>query len=107
LLRVQNDLNQLGLAMRDMLDREERYPIDAWSAQFARIRQDLDAALKQQEAVALAPRTHEQRRYLATSLAQFWDATDRIFELARSGQDEEARAQIQLSLQARQAALNT
>jgi signal transduction histidine kinase len=107
LLRVQNDLNQLGLAMRDMLDREERYPIDAWSAQFARIRQDLDAALKQQEAVAFAPQTPEQRQYLAASLAQFWDASDRIFDLARSGQPEEARAQIQLSLQARQAALNT
>src|SRR4029450_3653088 len=71
LLRVQNDLNQLGLAMRDMLDRDEPYPIDAWSGQFARIRQDLDAALKQQEAVAIAPQTPEQRRYLATSLSQF------------------------------------
>ena len=34
LLRIQNDLNSLGLAMRDMLDNDEPYPITAWSAQF-------------------------------------------------------------------------
>jgi len=40
-------------------------------------------------------------------LAQFWDAADRIFALAAGGHDAEARAQIRLSLQARQAALST
>ena len=107
LLRIQNDLNQLGLAMRDMLDREEPYPLFAWSAQFARIRADLDAAMKAQEAAAVSPQTPEQRRYLASSLAQFWDAAERIFDMARDGREDEARTQIQLSLQARQAALNT
>jgi signal transduction histidine kinase len=107
LLRIQNDLNQLGLAMRDMLDREERYPIAAWAAQFTRIRTDLDAALRAQEAVAISPQTPEQRRFLAASVAQFWDAAERIFDMARNGREDEARAQIQLSLQARQAALNT
>lgn len=107
LLRIQNDLNSLGLAMRDMLDTEERYPLTAWSAQFQRIRLDLEDALRREEAVAVARRTPEQRRYLANSLAQFWDAADRIFLLARDGNAEEARAQIRLSLQARQAALST
>ena len=107
LLRIQNDLNQLALSMRDMLDGDEPYPLSAWSAPFARIRTDLDEALKQQEAVALARRTPEQAQYLAQSVAQFWDATDRMFELARAGKDEEARAQIRLTLQARQASLST
>ena len=49
LLRIQNDLNQLGLAMRDMLDGDEPYPLTAWSTQFDRIRTDLDDALKRQE----------------------------------------------------------
>ena len=49
LLRIQNDLNQLALAMRDMLDRETTYPLAAWSAQFDRIRTDLDDALRRQE----------------------------------------------------------
>jgi len=107
LLRIQNDLNQLALAMRDMLDAAEPYPLTAWSTQFDRIRLDLDAALKQQGEVALARQTPQQREFLATSLNQFWNAVDRIFELARTGNEAEARAQIQLSLQARQAALST
>jgi len=107
LLRIQNDLNSLGLAMRDMLDSEEPYPLTAWKAQFARIRGDLDSAIAREAEVATAQRTPEQSRYLATSLAQFWDAADRIFELAGGGHEAEARTQIRLSLQARQAALNT
>jgi signal transduction histidine kinase len=107
LLRIQNDLNQLALAMRDMLDAAEPYPLTAWSTQFDRIRLDLDDALKQQGEVALARQTPEQRQFLATSLNQFWNAVDRIFELARTGNEAEARAQIRLSLQARQAALST
>jgi len=107
LLRIQNDLNQIALAMRDMLDSDEPYPLTAWSTQFDRIRADLDDALKQQGEVALARQTPEQRAFLATSFSQFWDATDRIFDLARTGREGEARTQIRLSLQARQAALST
>jgi signal transduction histidine kinase len=107
LLRIQNDLNQLGLAMRDMLDGGEPYPLTAWESQFERIRIDLDEALKRQGEVAFARQTPEQRQYLATQVAQFWDAANRIFELARTGREDEARAQIRLSLQERQAALST
>jgi signal transduction histidine kinase len=107
LLRIQNDLNQLALAMRDMLDPEASYPLTAWSSQFDRIRLDLDDALRRQEEVSVARRTPEQTRYLASSVAQFWDAATRIFELARAGRQTEARDQIRLSLQSRQAALST
>jgi len=107
LLRIQNDLNLLGLAMRDMLDSEEPYPLTAWTAQFARIRTDLESALAREAQVATTRRTAAQNEYLTTSLAQFWAAADRIFALAASGREADARAQIRLSLQARQAALNT
>ena len=107
LLRIQNDLNSLALAMRDMLDNEEGYPLTAWSAQFDRIRVDLNDALQREEEVAVASRTPEQREYLSNSVAQFWDAADRIFALAREGREDDARDQIRVSLQARQAALAT
>ena len=107
LLRIQNDLNSLGLAMRDMLDTEERYPLTAWSAQFERVRVDLEDALRREQELTPVRRTPEQRRYLEDSVAQFWDAAERIFALARNGRDDEARAQIRVSLQARQEALNT
>ena len=107
LLRVQNDLNSLGLAMRDMLEGDEPYPLTAWSAQFQRIRVDLDSALRREQDLAVIRRTPEQQQFLESALAQFWDATDRIFALAGGGHEAEARVQIRLSLQARQAALGT
>jgi signal transduction histidine kinase len=106
LLRIQNDLNTVALAMRDMLDSTE-YPLTAWNAQFARVRQDFEDALRREEEVAVARRTPEQRRYLSSSVTQFWDAVDRMFDAARNGNEAEARSQIRLSLQARQAALST
>ena len=107
LLRLQNDLNIVALAMRDMLDTSEPYPLVAWSAQFERVRADLDAALRLEEQYAEVHRTPEQRAYLSQQLSQFWDAVDRMFALAREAKQTEARDQIRLSLQARQAALST
>ena len=107
LLRIQNDLNSLALAMRDMLDSDGPYPLTAWSAQFERIRLDLTDALAREESVAVATRTPEQRQYLTASVSQFWDAVDRIFALAKAGKEQEARDEIRLSLQARQGALST
>ncbi len=107
LLRAQNDLNSLALGMRDMLDAREPYPLTAWTSQFERIREDLDAAVKAEDSFAPAQRTAEQRTYLSQSLAQFWAAVERMFALAAAGKEKEAREQIQVSLQARQAALST
>jgi signal transduction histidine kinase len=111
LLRIQNDLNLIALSMRDMLDTTEPYPLSAWQGQFRRIRADLEDAMTREEArqdkSPPAFRSDDQRRYLSTSVAQFWDALDRIFEQARMGDDAEAKVQIRLSLQAREAALST
>lgn len=107
LLRIQNDLNSLGLAMRDMLAGDEPYPLNAWSAQFQRTRVDLEDALRREESLAPAGRTPEQQQYLRSSVAQFWAAADRTFALAGEGKEKEAREQIRVTLQARQAALST
>jgi len=104
LLRIQNDLNSVNLAMRDMLDNDEPYPLTAWQAQFKRLRVDLeDATARESKFSATAS---DQRQYLSGSMAQFWDALDRIFALARTD-EAEARARIRISLQARQGALST
>jgi signal transduction histidine kinase len=107
LLRIQNDLNSIALAMRDMLDTTEPYPLTAWTAQFERIHQDLDAGLQLEESLAGVNRTADQRRYLTQSVSQFWDAMNRMFAVAQDGKEAEAREQIRLSLQARQQALST
>src|SRR5579863_7079141 len=68
LLRIQNDLNSLALAMRDMIDNDEPYPLTAWSAQFQRIRADLDNALRLEAGFAPVSRTPEQNAALSRSL---------------------------------------
>jgi signal transduction histidine kinase len=104
LLRIQNDLNSVNLAMRDMLDGDEPYPLTAWQAQFKRLRVDLEDATARESRFSATP--SDQRQYLSGSMAQFWDALDRILALARTDEGE-ARARIRISLQARQAALST
>jgi signal transduction histidine kinase len=106
LLRIQNNLNALGLAIRDLLDQTEPYPLSAWSPQFDRIRRDLDHAMKQEAQLALG-RNQEQTEYLSSSVTQFWSAVDRMFVQARAGKESEARAQVRDSLQSRQQALST
>ena len=106
LLRIQNDLNLLGLAMRDMREADQPYPVIAWSAQLDRIRVSLADALEREREVAPAERTPEQSEYLAGSVAQFWDAVDRMFALAAEGRDEEARTLIRVTLQERQSSLS-
>jgi signal transduction histidine kinase len=107
LLRIQNDLNLLAVAMRDMIDNDEPYPLSAWSTQFQRIRIDLTDAMRLEGEFAPSDRTSEQSAALGNSLTQFWEAADRVFALASSGDEKDARTQIQLSLQARQSALST
>jgi signal transduction histidine kinase len=107
LLRIQNSLNSVALAMRDMLDGAEGYPLTAWQSQFRRIRADLDGALRKEQEYAPGDPNIEQRNYLADSITQFWDAIDRLFALGREGKEREGRALIRLSLEARQEALST
>jgi signal transduction histidine kinase len=107
LLRIQNDLHSVALAMRDMLDAGEPYPLTAWRAPFRRLRTDLDDALAREAKVATSYRAPDEGQYLATSFAQFWDSLDRVFALAESGHEAEAREQVRLSLQSRHAALST
>jgi signal transduction histidine kinase len=107
LLRIQNDLNLLAVAMRDMVSNDEPYPLTAWAAQFQRIRTDLDDAMRLEAGFSASSRTPEQSAFLTSSFTQFWDAVDRIFALAHEEKEKEAREQIQLSLQERQAALST
>jgi signal transduction histidine kinase len=106
LLRIQDDLNSLGLSMRDMLDNRGPYPLTAWAAQFQRMRADLDNALQVEEQLAPTQRIPDQQQFLKQSLAQLWDGVDQTFALAKQGKAEDARGQIQQMLQPRQAALS-
>jgi len=83
LLRMQNDLGGLGLAMRDMLNGDEPYPLYAWSAQFDRIRKDLDDSIRLESKLAPLAGDPGRQAYFIRALAQFWITGDRMFDLAR------------------------
>ncbi|HKT25858.1 MAG TPA: hypothetical protein VJR04_14725, partial [Terriglobales bacterium] len=99
LLRIQNNLNDAALSMRDMLDNPEHYPLAAFQPQFQRIRTDLKDALQREQELAVATRTPAQRQYLSDSVSQFWNAMDDTFVQARQGNERQAREEILTSLQ--------
>jgi signal transduction histidine kinase len=104
LLRIQNDLHSLGLAMRDMLDSDEPYPLEAWRGQFNRIRLDLDDAIKTEAQLSPAQRDPGRQQYVANSMAQFFTSVNQLFALAAESEPK-AKQLIRTTLQAQQAAL--
>jgi signal transduction histidine kinase len=109
LLRIQNELNSVGISMRDMLDTDSsrHRSLTAWQPQFERMRVDLEDAFRREEQVSPQGRTEDQQRYLLTSLAQFWNGVEQTFKLARHGQEKQAREQVRMGLQTQLAALTT
>ncbi len=107
LLRIQNDLQALGLAMRDMLDNEEPYPLEAWKNQFERVHADLNDALQLESQLAPAQRNPERQRYFANSLTQFWTSVAQVFSAANQDSGASSRDLIRTSLQPQQSALAT
>ena len=105
LIRIQNDLNELGHAMRDMVDDRDGYGLQAWQSVFTRLREDLQDSLRLVE--SLGVRRPEQVNYLRTAMAQFWRSADQILAVSDAGEQERARRMIVDSLQAQQASLST
>ncbi len=104
LIRIQSELNSLGLAMRDILDQEDEYPFTAWHPQFERIRENLEEAIRV-EANLSSGRDPQQSAYLNSLFASFWQTSGRIFLLAETNESN-ARSEIRTMLQPQQEALH-
>jgi signal transduction histidine kinase len=105
LLRIQNDLSALGLAMRDMVTGDEPYPLYAWSAQFERIHKDMDDAIRLDAQLSPLANGAERQQPLERGLAQFWISVGQMFHLARDAQEARARDLLRTSLEAQQTSL--
>jgi signal transduction histidine kinase len=105
LIRIQNDLNSLALAMRDMLDNPDGYPLSAWRSPLARVRQNLEDAIAREDALSQARRAPQQTAFLTSSFADFWRACDSMLDLADRREDARARQMVLDTLQPRQEAL--
>lgn len=107
LIRIQDDVSQLGLALRDMAEGAEPYPMVAYRPQFQRIREDLQNALEIEARLMPATRTEAQQRLLETVFGRFWAVVDELWQLAAEGRTEAARALIRTRIEAERATLAT
>ena len=107
LLRIQNNLQNLALSMRDMTEGASPYPLVAYRAEFDRTRLDLQDALDQERRLAPAARTIQQQTFLTDSLQSFWDVMDEMFQEAETGDEQEANRLIRQVLQPRLASIST
>ncbi len=105
LIRIQNDLNALTFALRDMLEDSDGYPLSAWAAQLTRIHDNLDDALKAEFDLSRSWRNPQQADYLKSSFQQFWAAMDQVFVWARNNEDARARTFIRATVLPRQEAI--
>jgi len=106
LLRIQNDLASLAVAMRDMADRSEPYPLSGWQPMFERLRGDLKAAISLERTLAPAARQPGQQEQLERTSDAYWAGVDRLFERARAGDEEAAIRLIRGTLISQQRALD-
>jgi signal transduction histidine kinase len=106
LIRIQNDLQELALSMRDMREGSEPYPMEAYYSEFKRLRADLEDALRREGELRPTTRTDAQQANLTGSAEAFWTATEEMFRIARAGRETDARSIIQTQLLTRQAGLS-
>jgi len=105
LLRIEDDLHSLALAMQELADGDEPYGPLAYRGPFNRLRADLEDALRLEKEVAPPERSPDRQAYFAKSLAIFWNSADQMFAMAGKGQEKQARELVRSSLQAQQAAI--
>jgi signal transduction histidine kinase len=105
LLRVQNDLNSVGLRLRDMTEQPEGVGIAAYRSDFDSLREDLEEAIEAEAKLAPVTRRAGQQAELVRALKQFWQLTDEVFEQAKQGHEAAARRLALTQLSPQQSAL--
>ncbi len=106
LLRVQNDLNTVGLKLRDMIVAPRKPGISAYEDEFARLRTDLDEAIEAEAKMAPVRRA-DRHAALVESLNRFWRTSDQVFAAARAGHETAARALVSTRLSEEQLTVAT
>jgi signal transduction histidine kinase len=107
LVRVQNDLNQLGLTLRDMIERTEPYPLATYRPGLDRLRADLEDALAREGTLAPASRTPAQQSMLQGAMDRFWKEADLMLSTAAGGNEKEALQSIRVRLEPERGTMST
>ncbi|MBV9300751.1 MAG: sensor histidine kinase [Acidobacteriaceae bacterium] len=102
LLRVQNDLNQLGLTLRDMTETQPASAIEEHRSEFSHLRADLEEAIQAETQLGPLARRAESQAQLLGSLRHFWQTSDQVFSTAEAGHESTARELASTQLSAEQ-----
>ncbi len=105
LLKVQNDLNRIGLKLRDMMQARRGSAIAQYREEFARLRADLEQALHVDAKLRPPIEDNDKHARLRRLLSQFWRTSDQVFAEADAGRETRARALIAGQLSAEQSLL--
>src|SRR3954453_21863402 len=103
LLQVQNDLNAVGLKLRDMVHDSGTSKVGQYQAEFERLRADLEDSIKQESKLAPVTRRPERQRKLTLSLESLRQTSDEVFKLAKEGNEAAARTLASSRLSPQQA----
>jgi signal transduction histidine kinase len=106
LLRVQNDLNAIGLRLRDMANDIDRSRLAHYQREFERLRTDLSRALQYESRMVPVTRRPDKRAELRSTLRKFWASSDAVFAAAGAGHKFEARKLAATTLSPQQANLS-
>ena len=107
LIRIQNDLYQIGLTLREATESGDQYPLAGYHGALQALRVDLDDAITQEHGLAPNSRTRDQQNLLEASLRRFWDEMDGMWMLASAGQEGAARTLVRTRLNSERGTLNS
>ena len=107
LLRVQEDLNTIGLKLRDMTQMPHTLGIGQYRDAFAGLRADLQQALQSEGRLRPVTGSQEAEVRLRAALNRFWQTSDQVFAEASKGHETIARTLVSTRLFAEQSMLAT
>jgi signal transduction histidine kinase len=109
LVRVQGDINTIGLKLRDVRDMSsgETRAISEAHDDLDRLRADLQDAIEEEEKIDPLTRQADQHAELIKTLKEFWRNFDDVFASAKQGHAGIVRVLASTNLFARQEALAT
>jgi signal transduction histidine kinase len=105
LLRVESDLNMIGLRLRDMTRRPLKEDIGEFRDEIDRLHADLQDAIEEEEKLTPATRRADQHAELIRALKEFWQSSDAVFAAANAGHKAAARVLASTTLFRQQSAL--
>lgn len=91
LIRVQNDVNTLGLKLQEMAEGRPGAEIADYRGEFNHLRANLREAVNADRPLAMSMRQPAAQQELVTALHDFWTIWDEVFHEASSGNEQAAR----------------